>query len=367
MNVRNAVLGCREEIAIIKSSSCGADLSASPHEPSIRQHSSPWHGIRIGEYHIIERLTVCPSNRQPDAHAYTDRYIRTLAHQPEDWLLCPFGIQPLSYGSNTTEILGFPDVPELDSSKAWVPSKSSASIRGAIHPHTTTPSSLRHLTLELLGAALLPLAGDQGERHDAGDVHVRAEDLGVQAELLGSGLEVLKTLLVVGAGTADPDLDVVLVQQGGEFPKSADDTLERAGNVGEVGNATTDEEDLALLGDGGAKHEVQDGTGVVVGLRLGGSTGVLAVVGKLVGEASRGDGIGVDDGGTTTGNEGPDPAAGVQDSELEGGTSLGIELGNVSLLLGQLTAEGRGEVQRRASINVDLIAAGDVGQTQSGR
>lgn len=198
-------------------------------------------------------------------------------------------------------------------------------------------------------------------------MHLGAKDLGVEAELLGGGLHVLETLLVVGAGTADPDLDLVLNELGSKVAEGADDTLEGAGDVGEVGNTTADEEDLALVAHGSAEHEVQDGAGVVVGLRLGGSTRVLTIVGELVGKANRGNGVGVDDGSTTTGNQGPDAAGRVEDGELERGTSLGVEVGNVSLLLGQLTAEGGRELHGGAGIDANLVgASSNVGQAKGG-
>lgn len=236
-------------------------------------------------------------------------------------------------------------------------------------PNTHISFHLYRLTSELLSAAGLPSAGDEGQGHDTGDVHLGAEDLGVQAKFLGGSLHVLETLLVVGAGTADPNLDLVLVELLGVVAEGADDTLECAGDVGEVGNTTTNEEDLALVGQGSAEHEIEDGAGVVVGLRLGGSTRVLTVVGELVGETGRGNGIGVDDGSTTTSDQSPDTSVGVEDGKLEGGTGLGIKVGDVSLLLGQLTTEGSGELHRRAGIDVNLLAVGggDVGQAKSGR
>lgn len=82
-----------------------------------------------------------------------------------------------------------------------------------------------------------------------------------------------------------------------------------------------------------------DGLRVLVGLALGRGTGVLAVVGELVRETVRSNGVRVDDGGTTTGDHGPDAALGVEDGELEGGTGGAIELGNVGLLLGQVTTK----------------------------
>lgn len=213
------------------------------------------------------------------------------------------------------------------------------------------------------------LAGDEGKGDDTGDVHLGAEDVHVELELLADGLDVLETFLVVGAGTADPDLDVVLNKERGNLAKGADDTLEGGGNVGEVGNTTTDEEDLALGVHGGSEHQVKDGSGVVEGLGLGGSTRVLAVVGKLTGVTSRGNGIGVDDRSTTTSDEGPDTTVAVEDGQLERSTSLGVHLSNVSLLLGELTTERSGELHRGADIDRDLgvLLGSDVQAESSGR
>jgi hypothetical protein len=213
------------------------------------------------------------------------------------------------------------------------------------------------------------LAGNKGKRDDTRDVHLGTKDVHVELELLTDGLDVLQTLLVVGASTADPDLDVVLDKERSDLTKGTDDTLESGGDVGEVGNTTTDEQDLALGVYGSTEHEVKDGSGVVEGLGLGGSTRVLAVVGKLAGVTSRGDGIGVDDRGTTTGDEGPDTTAAVEDGQLEGSTSLGVHLGDVGLLLGHFTSERSGELHGRADIDRDLgvLLVSDVQAEGSGR
>lgn len=192
-------------------------------------------------------------------------------------------------------------------------------------------------------------------------MHLGAVDVHVEAKLDTNGLDVLETLLVVGTGAADPDLDLVLDENGGDLADGANETLEGAGNVGEVGNTTTDEENLALGVHGGTEHEVQNGAGVLEGLGLTGGTGVLSVVGQLAHETSGSNGVGVDDGGTTTSNEGPDATLGVEDSELEGGTGLGVHVGDELLLLGHLTTEGSGELQRGAGIDADLAVGGSSG------
>jgi hypothetical protein len=119
---------------------------------------------------------------------------------------------------------------------------------------------------------------------------------------------------------------------------------------------------------GRAEHEVKNSAGVVEGLGLGGSTGVLAVVGKLGSEASRGNGVGVDNGSTATSDESPNTTSGVENGKLEGSTSLGVHLSNVCLLLAHLATERRGEVHGRASVNRDLaVLGGTSGSAESSR
>jgi hypothetical protein len=78
------------------------------------------------------------------------------------------------------------------------------------------------------------LARDKRKRDDTGDVHLGTENVHVEAELDADGLDVLETLLVVGAGAADPDLDVVLDEERSDLAKSANDTLESGGDLYEL-------------------------------------------------------------------------------------------------------------------------------------
>ena len=208
------------------------------------------------------------------------------------------------------------------------------------------------LTREFLDVA--GLARNERQWHDTRDVHLRAVDMHVEAELLADVLDVLQTLLVVGAGTTDPDLDLVLKEEGCDFPQSANDTLEGRCDVGEVGNTTTDEQNLTLLVLRSAEHEVEDSAGVVEGLSLSGSTRVLTIVGELAGEAGRGDCVGVDNGCTTTSNEGPYTTSGVENGELERRTSLSVHLCDVGLFLAHLTTERSGELHWWADIDGSL-------------
>lgn len=197
-------------------------------------------------------------------------------------------------------------------------------------------------------------------------MHIWTVNVHVELELLTNSLDVLETLLVVWSGTTNPDLDLMLDELWSILADGLDDTLEGRSNVGEVGNTTSDKEHLALRGKWCAEHEVEDGTGVVVGLGLSWSTRVLSVVGKLVGEASGCDGISIDDGSTTTSDEGPDTASWVENSQLEGGTGLGVKLGDIGLLLGQLTTEWSWELHWWSGINGHLsISSLDSSHTES--
>lgn len=138
-------------------------------------------------------------------------------------------------------------------------------------------------------------------------------------------------------------------------------------HIGEVGNTTTDEQDLALGVHWCPEHEVEDSACVVESLSLGWCTGVFTVVGKLGSETSRGNGVCVDDGSTTTSDKSPYTTRAVKDGQLEGSTSLGVHLSDVSLLLGHLTTERSGELHGWTSIDADLAASGNGSNTKSGR
>lgn len=78
------------------------------------------------------------------------------------------------------------------------------------------------------------LAGDKRKRDDTGDVHLGTENVHVEAELDADGLDVLETLLVVGTGATDPNLDVVLDEERSDLAESADDTLESGSDLNKL-------------------------------------------------------------------------------------------------------------------------------------
>ena len=175
--------------------------------------------------------------------------------------------------------------------------------------------------------------------HDGGDGRLGAVNLHEDTDRLSTEAHGLETLLVVGTGSSNPNLDAVADEAILVLLQGADDTLEGGSDVGEVGGTSTDDEDLAVLVGLTASHQIDDGLGVLVGLTLGRSTRVLAVVGELVGKAGSGDGVRVDDRRTTTSYHGPDTTGGVQHGELERSTGRCVELLDVCLLLGQVTTE----------------------------
>jgi hypothetical protein len=86
------------------------------------------------------------------------------------------------------------------------------------------------LALELLDTSVV-LSRNESKRDNTGNVHLRTEDVHVEAELDADGLDVLETLLVVGTGAADPDLDLVLDEERSNLAESADDTLESGSDL----------------------------------------------------------------------------------------------------------------------------------------
>lgn len=57
-------------------------------------------------------------------------------------------------------------------------------------------------------------------------MHLGSVDLHAELELLADSFDVLEALLIVGTGSSDPDIDLVLNENGGEFSEGADHSLE---------------------------------------------------------------------------------------------------------------------------------------------
>jgi len=194
----------------------------------------------------------------------------------------------------------------------------------------------------------------------------------------------LETFLVVGSTTTNEDANLVELKTSLVLLEGRDDTLESSGNVGEVGNTSSDEEKLAFGVGSTTSHKIDcgrecfrisfdstknlienrkltDSLGVFVGLVLSGSTRVFTVVGELVSESVSSDSVAVkpeffesaflsdfksstensrvDNGSSSSGHHSPNTTFGVQNSQFEGSTSRSIELGDVSFFLGQITTE----------------------------
>jgi hypothetical protein len=77
-------------------------------------------------------------------------------------------------------------------------------------------------------------------------VGVGAEDADGDAQALTKETHGLETFLVVGTTTADEDLDRVVDKLVLVCLECTDDALEGSGDVGEVGDTTNDDEDLAI-------------------------------------------------------------------------------------------------------------------------
>lgn len=214
------------------------------------------------------------------------------------------------------------------------------------------------------------VTGDGGRRSlnteshgdDGSDRRLGAVDFHEDTKRFTAETHSLETLLIVRTSTSHPDLDVVSNETLLVLLKGSDDTLESGSNVGEVGSTTTDDEDLTFGVRSASGHKVDDGLSVLVGLTFRRGTRVFTVVGELMGETSSGNGVGVDNGGTTTGNHGPDSTLRIKDSELERSTGRGVELLDVSLFLGQVTTERSGPDHGGPTVGLDASGTGSSGR-----
>ena len=86
----------------------------------------------------------------------------------------------------------------------------------------------------------------KSKRDDLGDVRVWAKHPDGYAQALSEQTHGFETLLVIRATTTNKDFDLVSDQLALELLESADNPFEGSGNVGKIGDTTTDDEDLSL-------------------------------------------------------------------------------------------------------------------------
>lgn len=107
-----------------------------------------------------------------------------------------------------------------------------------------------------IGGLALREVDAESEGDNLGNVGVGTEDADGDTQALTKETHSLETLLVVGTTTADEDLDFVVDELVLVLLESTNDALEGSSDVGEVGDTTTDDEDLAVGARGATGNEV---------------------------------------------------------------------------------------------------------------
>mmetsp|Transcript_110320 Transcript_110320/g.351639 ORF Transcript_110320/g.351639 Transcript_110320/m.351639 type:complete len:774 (-) Transcript_110320:597-2918(-) len=201
-------------------------------------------------------------------------------------------------------------------------------------------------------------AGLRDERiaHDRREMRLGAEDLGGHADVLASALHQCEAFGVVRPSPAHPHTRAAGLQRGPELLQSPHQALERAGDIREVGNTTTNQQDLAVR-FGRARHDSQDDLRVLIDEVFRRVARILSIIGKLLGEAILADRVGVDDAGATSGNECPDASLAIQKGELQGSPGAAVQLVNGSLF-GQLQTSKWGWKPAGAPLGTTEVARG---------
>lgn len=117
------------------------------------------------------------------------------------------------------------------------------------------------------------------------------KDLNFYPQGLSYQSHLLQTFLIVRSTTANEDSDFVTLKTLLVILQRIDNSAESGRDIGEIGNSSSNNKDLAFRVGLAASHEVQDSLGVLKGLILGGSTRVFTVIGQFVGEAMRSNGV----------------------------------------------------------------------------
>jgi hypothetical protein len=83
-------------------------------------------------------------------------------------------------------------------------------------------------------------------------VHLGTEDVHVELELLADVLDIFETFLVVGTSSADPDLNLVLIEEASDLTKGTNDAFEGRSNL-EHNRVSAKPRDV-LLEEGASLH-----------------------------------------------------------------------------------------------------------------
>jgi len=95
-------------------------------------------------------------------------------------------------------------------------------------------------SIKLLDTIVHP-ARHERQGHNTRDVHLRPKNVHAQPQLLADGLDVPQPFLVIGSRATDPDLDLVLEEEGRDFAEGADDAFEGACHLSESQFLTQEE------------------------------------------------------------------------------------------------------------------------------
>jgi hypothetical protein len=87
-------------------------------------------------------------------------------------------------------------------------------------------------------------------------VSVWSEDLDLDTECLSEKTHSFKSFLVVGTTSSNEDADFVGLKSTLVLLESANDTFKGGSDVGEVGNTSSDDEDLSILSGSASGDEV---------------------------------------------------------------------------------------------------------------
>src|SRR5579862_7821667 len=107
---------------------------------------------------------------------------------------------------------------------------------------------------------------------------LRSVDMHLQSEFLSHRLDHLQPSLIIWTSTSNPNRDsLTTLENGGILPQSLTHTLERLRDVREIGNPTTDEQDLLTLSSRSRK-QIQHSLRILIRLPFSRRSRILSIV-----------------------------------------------------------------------------------------
>mmetsp|Transcript_38792 Transcript_38792/g.57693 ORF Transcript_38792/g.57693 Transcript_38792/m.57693 type:complete len:276 (-) Transcript_38792:522-1349(-) len=160
-----------------------------------------------------------------------------------------------------------------------------------------------------------------------------------QTNGIGTFTHHLKTFLIVGSSTSNPNFNLVCFQIILKGCNSLNKTRECCSNISKVSNTTSNNKNFAFRVQV-SSHETNQGFCIFVGMFCGRCSTIFSIISQLAAKSQVRNGICIDHTCSTTGNHGPNASLMIQNRKFEGRTRLAVQFSNIRFFWKLLSSKG---------------------------